>query len=402
MKKLLLFSLLTVSASAATNSLTLDRALTLTAKYNPQLAVAVANWNAAEQRAIQAGKRLNPNLILGTENTPLNGTSAAKGDYRAGISQSIRLNGTAKLNRRIATAESERAALLHSAAANQIRQAVHSAFASALFAQANERLFTERIRLLETNAALVKLLVSNGESVSEASEVAHAELDHEQLEHRESLALRKKAFAQLASAIGQPELNIPSVAGQLRTELGLARIEAAAKELNELPTVLAQDTSTEIMKLRAQLARASRVPNLNLGLVYRRVQSNRRDALDIQTSIALPIFDNKRAAAKAFEADARAAEAQSRLQRQQLELQYRRNLTDLRISLNRANHIRDEILPHKERALRRREALFQAGESSRLEFTQAQLAYTEERRHHLDTLREVHRYWAALQRFVSD
>ncbi|MGB0579277.1 MAG: TolC family protein [Limisphaerales bacterium] len=400
MKNLLLLCLFTVSASAATSPLTLERALALAAKNNPQLAAAVANWNAAEQRAIQSGKRLNPNLIIGTEGTPLNGTSAAKGDYRAGISQSIRLNGTAKLNRRIATVASERAALLHSAAANQIRQSVHSAFASALFAQSNERLFTDRIRLLATNAAMVKLLVKNGESVSEASEVAHAELDHEQLEYRQAQALRAKAFAQLATTIGQPDLNIPSVAGSLTTELGLRGIESAANE--ELPAVLAQDSTTEIMKLRAHLARASRIPNLNLGLVYRRVQSNRRDALDLQASVALPIFDNKRAAAKAFEADARAAEARGEQLRQQFNQQYRRSLTDLRIALKRAQHIRDEIMPHKERALRRREALFLAGESSRLEYTKAQLAFTEERRHHLDTLREVHRHWAQLQRFVTD
>lgn len=393
----LLAFMLTVAATAAA-PLTLAEAQRLAAESSPAISEALAKWNAAEHRAVQAGLRPNPKLIVGTEGTPLSG-SVAKGDYVLGFSQNIRLGRTAELTRQIAEAEREKVALQFMAARTKVRQRVHGAFGTALYAQTSEQLFAERIRILETNAALTKLLVAAGESVPESEELAHAALDHERLDHGGAQALSRMALAGLAAAIGKPDLAIGAVAGELAPDLGLNDLGKAAVELDRLPELLVSASEAGIHQLRAELARASRIPLLNLGLLYRRQQGSRANAVDIKANITIPLFDNKKAQAKASEADAAAARARTRALRQEAARQLTHLLANLQIAVQRAVHIRDEILPHQDRIVQRRRILFESGESSRLDYGKARLVITTERRHYLDTLREAHRLWAEFQRF---
>jgi cobalt-zinc-cadmium efflux system outer membrane protein len=381
--------------------LTLEQALRTAAKDHPRLRAALAKWNAAEQRAIAAGLRPNPKVIIGTEGLPFSANSVDKADYVVGVSQKIRLNKTAKLTRVIAGGEREKAALHYTAAGNRVRQEVHAAFATALYAQINEQLFAKRIAILEANSSLLKALYAAGETVPDAVEMAHAALDHETLDHNESESLGAKAFASLAVALGQPDIGIESVIGELEPTLGLADLERAATKIDQLPHLLAADAGGDVLALRAKLAKASRIPSLNLTLLYRRDQANRQNGLDANVSFSIPLFNDKKAAAKAFEADTEFSRANTELMRQQTALAVGGLNADLRIALKRAKHIRDEILPHRDEILRRQKVLFESGETSRLVFNKARLIATEERRHYLDTLREVHRLWARLQGYIQ-
>ena len=402
-KALLLLTIISLLESANSHAagLPLGEAERLAAKHHPALALALARWNAAEHRAVQAGLRPNPSLMVGTEGTPLSG-KGYNSDFLVGVSQKIRLNGTGRLKKEIAASERQQAVLRFAAAERKVRQEVRGAFATALYAQASEQLFVERIGILTTNANLVKALVSAGESVPEVAEIAHAELDHEQLDLGESRALKARAFTALATAIGQTNLVVDQVTGELSAELGLNALHVAGTQLDQLPGLLAAGSAVEAMELRAKLAHASRIPSLNLGLMYRRKQVSRENSIDIEAAISLPLFDNKKSAAKAFAADADAARARA----EQLRQSAAASLSGLRSELNsatsRAIHIRDEIIPHQEQILQRRRALFEAGETSRLDYESARLKFTEEKRHYLANLHEAHRLWARLAKFLSE
>lgn len=400
---LLLFAVISLlkPAISHTASLTLAEAERLAAKHHPAITEALAKWNAAEHRAVQAGLRPNPNLVVGTEGTPLS-SKAYNGDYLIGVSQRIRLNGTGRLKKEIAASERQQAVLKFAAAERKVRQQVRGAFATALFAQASEQLFTDRIDILTTNAGLVKALVSAGESVPELAEVAHAELDHEELDLGEARALKERAFIALATAVGQTNLVVNHVAGELSAELGLEDLRKAGSQLDQLPGLLAAGSEVEAMELRAKLARASRIPSLNLGLMYRRSQASRRNAVDIEAAVSLPLFDDKKAATKAFEEDANAARARTESLRQAAAATLAKLHSEMKSAVIRATHIRDEILPHQQKILERRQALFEAGETSRLDYESARLKFTEEERHYLSNLHEAHRLWAELTPFLAE
>lgn len=393
---LALLASINLTAAETNSTLTLSNALRLAEEHHPRLAEKLAAWNAAEQRAIQAGLRPNPKLIVGTEEIPLGGGSPGRADYLAGVSQEIRLNNTATLTKDIAAAKREQAALEFNAAGNDVRRSVQGAFATALFAQASEQLFAERVAMLETSLALIRAQVTAGELIPEAGEIAHADLDHERLDHNEALELRGKAFARLATAIGKPDLPLPGVAGDLGAGLGFDDMKMASLALDQLPELLAAGSAEKVLRLQSELARASRIPSLDFELLYRRKQGTRENAMDVRAAISLPLFDDKRAAAQAFAADADAARARTESLRQETRLTFNQLRTDLRLALRRAGHIRDEILPHRETIVRRHKLLFEAGETSRLDYEKARLQLTEEKRHHLDTLRETHLLWAQL------
>lgn len=384
-------------ASANDVSLSLENVLSIAEKNSPGLKASQARWAAAEHRARQAGLPPNPRLVIGTEGFSGRGS----GEYVAGVSQSIPLGSQRKLSREVAQAERDQAALRHEAAGNDLRRRAHGAFATALFAQESEKLHGERIVILESRLEIAKALADAGELIAERAELAHADLDHERLEREESLTLRRNAFAALATVIGQPGMKIVGLRGELELELGMDEIRRMARSLDDLPRQRASEREEELARLRAELARASRIPSLDMNLLYRRDQASRKNGMDIGVGFAIPLFDRTKAAAKAHESDADAAREDAGLLRQQTRLSFEQLAADLEMALKKADHIREEILPHHAKIVDRHRLLFSAGETGRDSYDEARLEHALERRHYLDGLREVHRIWAELSGFQA-
>lgn len=381
--------------------MTLENALQLSAEHHPRLRSSQARWQASEQRAIQAGLLPNPRLIFGAEAIPLEGNTALKPDYLVGVGQEIPLGNSRKISKEIAAAQRERESVRLSAIENEIRMKIHGAFATALHAQASEELIQERIRIRESRAAIAAARVVAGDDIPESEEIAHADLDHEQLDYEEAVALRNKAFAGLVLAIGKEELNIEKVTGDLEMELGIEELQVAATRLGQLPAVREVEWGAQIMELRTELARAERIPKLNLALLYRRRATIGQNALDVEAAVTIPLF-NRRATTRALEFEAKASRTDSLFLRQQMKSSFASLLEDLNQALRRANHTSEEILPHREKVMARQKLLFESGETSRVTFDVARLELTTEQQHYLDTLREVHRLWSELLRFQPD
>ncbi len=384
----------TALQAAPTNSVTLnlENALRMAEKHSPALQGAIASQIAAEQRARAAGLPKNPRLVLGAEGF----RGGSSGEVIAGVSQTVPIGRERRLDREAAQAARDRAATLVDAARLKLEQRVRGAFATALFAQRNEDLFSERIVILRDRLRLAKARAEAGDATAELGELAHAALDHELLERDEAATLRRKAFAALTASIGRPDMSVGAVTGELETNLALETIRSIAADLSNLPDARAAEQAAIVAELRARQTRASRIPSLNLNLLHRRDLAARQSGADVNVGISLPLFDNKQAAARAYEAEAESSRQYARQLRQQSQLTYGRRLADLEMVLKRESHIREEILPHHERIVARRRTLFEAGETSRDEYEAARLAMTAERSHHLETLREIHRIWAQL------
>ncbi|MGY8654868.1 MAG: TolC family protein [Verrucomicrobiia bacterium] len=386
-------------SAASTNdvSLSLENVIRIAEQNVPQLKASHARWIAAEHRARQAGLPPNPQLVIGAEGFRGRGS----GEYVAGVSQSIPLGSQRRLTKEVAAAERDQAGLRFEAARSDVRRRAHGAFATALFAQESEKLHGERLVVLESRLRIATARSDAGDQITERAELAHADLDHEQLDRESALTVRRKAFLALATVIGQPDLAIVGLRGELELELGMDEIRRAADSLDELPGQRAADREEAIARLRAQAARASRIPSLNLKLLYRRDQASRKNGMDIGVGFAIPLFDRKKAAVKSHLSDADAAREEAVLLRQQTRLSFEQLAADLEMALKRSDHIREEILPHHAQIVARHRLLFSAGETDRDSYDAARLEHALERRHYLDGLREVHRIWAALSAYQS-
>lgn len=385
----------------AKTTLTLDTALKLASERHYRLAESRARLIAAEHRAVQAGLRPNPKLIAGTESLGFSRSRLDQADYIVGISQELRGRSKARLTQDVAEAEREREMHRYEMVSREVEREVHGAFATALHAQSSILLSSERIRILETRLALAQALAESGETTPEIRDRAHADLDHEQLDHNEMKGLRTKAFTALATAIGYPDLDIAGVEGDLTSILGMKALRQWVTQLDQLPEIQAAQAELKVHELRSKLMEASRIPSVNVGLLYRRSQGMRQDGMDLQASLSIPLFDNKKSAVSALNADARAAEARARGLREDLTLSVTRLGKELELALQRVEHERDEILPHQEQLVERQTHLYEAGESGLLGVLDEKWILSEMKSTHLEALRDVHELWIQMQQFKT-
>jgi hypothetical protein len=116
------------------------------------------------------------------------------------------------------------------------------------------------------------------------------------LEVKEAARLQRQALDELATAMGNFRMEIQSLSGSLPETLQIASIKAAVFA-GDHPAVAVTQSEVEAQRARVKQARAERVPDVNLDLVYRRIESSRLDTFDVGVRIPIPLFDrNKRSA----------------------------------------------------------------------------------------------------------
>ena len=387
--------------SSPLKELTLEQAFDLAAQNHPDQSFWRAKFEGAGARVDQAGKMPNPEFSARMESVPLHRGGVGDSDVLAGVSQEIPTAGKLAKARRVAQANRTRIEFEQSAGWLEIRKKVHAAFAAALY---NERLCSlqsEALKASEQNLEIAKSKVKAGEAVSD--EVARAEMEcaRTRLDLERAKSLRKQARSELVVAMGQPEMAVESVSGQIEATLEVPAIEELASDLAKHPRLLAAEAETAAQRARVDLAQAQRIPNVNVDLLYRRVGSERLNALDAGFSISIPLFDGGKARVREAEAERRAAEAKSRSERIALEGELRSAHLQLVRALQSSKLIVEEIVPRSQSLLKTAEARYKAGDTSLENILPIRRDATASQLSHLEALREVMAAWVQLKPFVN-
>jgi cobalt-zinc-cadmium efflux system outer membrane protein len=383
------------TASEPLTNLTLDRAIEIAAKNNPRLAEAEAEMEAAKARAHAAGKLPNPEAIARMESAPFSSGTTSQAEYLAGVSQAIPLGGRLSAARKAEQAVAGTRAQELNLARFELTRAVRNAFATALFS-------SEVFNMQTNTASSLKELVRITEARVDAGDLApldlariQAEEAQHRLELKEAARLHHEALDELATAMGDFRIEIRSLSGSLPETLQISSIKAAVFG-GDHPAVAVTQSEVEAQRARLKQARAERVPDVNLDLVYRRIQSSRTDAFDVGVRIPIPLFDRNKRVRQA-EYELRASEA--RLQRVQNQIGHDQHRLELALhsALETADLLQKEILPKTDKLLAGAEARFKAGDISlsdlliiRREVSQTRLRYAE-------TLRAVMEAWSGLK-----
>ena len=390
----LVFALAVTAAEPLTN-LTLERAIEIAIKNNPRLAESEAELEAAKARAQAAGKLPNPEAIARMESAPLSSGTTSQAEYLAGVSQAIPLGGRLSAARKAEQAVAGTRAQELKLARFELTRTVRNAFATALFS-------SEVLNVQTNTANSLKELVRITEARVEAGDVAEldlARIQAEEAQHRlelkEAARLQHEALDELGTAMGNFRLEIQSLSGSLPETLQIASIKAAVFG-GDHPAIAVTQSEVEAQQARLKQARAERVPDVNLDLVYRRIESSRTDAFDVGVRIPIPLFDRKKRVRQA-EYELRASEARlERVQNQVGHDQHRLEL-GLQSALETAELLQKEILPKTDKLLAGAEARYKAGDIPlselliiRRETSQARLRYAE-------TLRAVMQAWSGLK-----
>lgn len=381
--------------------LTLEQATEWAAQSHPEQAFWRAAVEGIDARANQAGKMPNPEFSARMETVPLHRGNVGDSEFLAGVSQEIPTAGKLSKARRVAQADRTRIEYEQAAGWVEIRKRVHGAFAVALYNDQLCALLAAAVEVTERNLAIAKSKVDAGEAVPD--EVARAEMERARarLDLERASTLKAKALVELAAAMGLSGKEIESVAGAIEAALELPVLEELAADLERHPRILAAAAEVAAQHARVDYAKAQRIPNVNVDLLYRRVGSERLNALDAGFSISIPLFDGGKARVAEAEADRRAAEAKGRAERIALEGELRSAHLQLMRALQTAKLITEEIVPRSQSLLQTAEARYKAGDASLDQILPIRRDATASKLSHLEALRDVLSAWVELRPFVD-
>jgi outer membrane protein, heavy metal efflux system len=393
----LLSALAGTPAAAETRvDLTLDQALGIALRKHPGLSEAMAEVRAAEARMAGAGKPPNPEVVARMESAPLRGGTTSGAEYVAGISQAVPVGGRLAAARAAGKAGVELNKAEQQAEVLKIRQTVEGTFATALYSAEAAKVQASLASSMQELVRLLQLRVAEGDAAPADLSRARAEQAQERLHTRESERLHEAALGALAAALGDPSIRIHSLQGTLEAAFELDRMKGWLVGLATHPTIAAAESAVRMEEAGLRLARAERIPDVNLDLFYRRLQADRQDAFDIGISMALPLFDGRH---RIREAQHKAVAAEARLARIRNELgrEFQSRARALEHELEAAEVFRAEILPGLDEAEAITQARFAAGDISLTELLLVRREAATARLQYLGTLRRTMELWSALK-----
>ncbi|KQN92035.1 transporter [Sphingomonas sp. Leaf67] len=293
---------------------TLDQAVAAAGGAAPSIDGATAAVDAAEQARAVAALRPNPQVQAQVEN--ILGSGAYQGlrsaETTLGIAIPIELGGKRSARGAVAGAQLSRTRIEAAVIAADLRLRITQLYVGALAADRRVATAREQARIATDALRVAMIRVEAGRTSPlerQRAEVAriNAEAGVERVER-----LAQAARTNLSRRIGHP------VAGPLDDRL-LDRLPAdthgpVAPVLPDGTLALAAARADiAIADAGIRLARAARVPDLNIGPAIRRLEATNDTAAVVALSLPIPLFDRGRAAIAQASAERTRAEAQARV-----------------------------------------------------------------------------------------
>ena len=311
-----LASLVAFAARAAEGPLTLDAAIEHALGEAPQVVAAQASLEGAQAYLPSARRLPDPELIVGVDNLPVNGTDqfSLTRDFmtmsKVGVMQTV----PASAKRRYRTEAASREVDVAVSELRAARFQTASAAAEAWIASAVAEETLERVRALKSDLSVqsstARAALSSGRGTAGdalASEATLARLDNQILELGQQRAMRR---AELARWVGD---EASQALGDLpwKRELAVAP-ELLVQEVASHPPLAPIAARVEAAKTEVNLARAEKRSDWAAQLSFAKRGPDYSDMVSLEFRVGLPLFAKNRQnpAIAAKLASVRASEAQ--------------------------------------------------------------------------------------------
>jgi cobalt-zinc-cadmium efflux system outer membrane protein len=387
------------AAPRQVESLTLEQALDMAESLEPQLAEAKAMIEAAEGRAKQAGAFPNPEAIVGAQQLPLSGNAPNEKEYVAGVGQSIPLGARLSQARQAELLDREVRARGLEVKRRDIRKRVHSAFATALYQEKAHQAQTEIQRNAEKAVVTTRARMEAGDALREDLARVEMDLARTKVELKRAESLREQALLTLASAIGDAALAVKSLEGTMEATFEIPTLEGLVANLSSQPETALADADLRARNARVDVARAERIPDVKVELLYHRLESSQQNTMDIGLSIPLPLFNRNQGKLREARAEVAAAEARSRMTQNELTTRLRESHLQLCTALANSGTFKIEILSRAETVLKGAEARYAAGDISLAEVLPVRRDWAAVQLSYLESLRDVMQAWGEVRSF---
>jgi cobalt-zinc-cadmium efflux system outer membrane protein len=316
---------------------------------NPTLAQAAANVEASRGRALQSG--LYPNPTVGYLGDRINASGTAGEMQGLFIDQTVVTAGKLRLNR--AKFEQEVSAMEAQALAQQYRvlNGVRTRYYQLLAMQRLLDVRADLLKVAEDAASTTEQLQNVGAANKPDVLAARIEVRQEKVALQNARALYEAAWKQLAAFIGEPNLPLARLEGDLEALGALPDYDAALGHLLE--------ASPELQAARAEVGRdqfglkreqVEPIPNLQVQVANGYDFETRNEVTSVQVGVRLPLFDHNQG--NVHTAQAQLARSQAEICRVELSLRQRmaRAYARYRTTLALVEAYRDHNLPDAKEA----------------------------------------------------
>lgn len=367
--------------------LTLEDAIKRAVEVNPELREMDALIRAERARGKSLSSFPNPEAVARMESARFEGKTGENAEYLAGISQSLpiggRLSAARELERRNVSQREQTASLR----LMEVRRLVHGAFATALFSDDAARLQITQLQDAESALRIANARVKSGDALPEEVSRVESELLQSKVEVKRAKHFQDYARKALASSIGDSKLVSAAPKGNLDEVIGLSSIEEFVKELRARESLGEAEVSTQ--EARLKLAKRERIPDVNLELLYRRLEGSRENAFDVGLRVPIPVFGSGRQRVREASAELAAAEARLENTRIQTRLREHEVRAHLETALESVQLLRDEVRPRASDVLRVSTTRYQAGDISLSDFLQRRREWLSVQEKYLAAIREL-------------
>jgi cobalt-zinc-cadmium efflux system outer membrane protein len=303
-----------ISVDTSAPILTLEQAVAVVVGAAPLADAANAGIEAAQANRTVAGLRPNPLAQAQVENIagtgPYSGLKSA--ETTMGVALPIELGGKRSARVAVADAQLSRAELEAAVVAADVRLQVSALYVEAIAAERRLATARDQLRIAEDALRAARVRVQAGR----ASPLEEQRADVAKINAAASLEratrLADVARLNLARRLGRP------IDGALDVAL-LDRLPTAPYGPTIMPsasgtlTLAAAEADLAVADAGIRLARANRVPDLNIGPAVRRLEATHDTAAVFSVSIPIPLFNNGKAAVAQASAERTRVEARRRM-----------------------------------------------------------------------------------------
>jgi outer membrane protein, heavy metal efflux system len=303
-------------APAAASAITLEQLQQIALAGNPTLAQAKAGVHAAAGRKRQAG--LWPNPTIGYMGDEIRGGSFGGGEQGVFVQQDVILGNKLGLDRKVHAAEGDQAAAEDDEQRLRVENGVRIAFYQSLAAQQMVEMRARLSGLAKDAVETTRQLFNVGQADQPDVLQAQVEADQAALAVLTEQQEQLRAWRVLAAVVGQPELSLTRLAGNLENLPGLNAEQVLQTILRDSPAV--KIAQLGVTRADAELARARRetVPDLFLRGGYannlEQLGASQPQAVGsewfAEVGVNVPIFNRNQGNIEAAEADRERAAAE--------------------------------------------------------------------------------------------
>lgn len=284
-------------AAPAQRTLTLERAVALALRHNPDLAAAAREQEAAEGAVEQSGVFPNPELELSQDNFG-NTRKRDAGDLTTSlqISQRLELGGKRAARVRVAESALDAAVQERRARRAEVLARVKQAFYDLLASQQRELLAPESAQLAGQVAAAVARRVQAGKASPVEETKARLAASSARVEREQAKRELVAARARLAALLGDDAPHAVYAEGDLEQLDSLPDFDLLASRVRASPALARWASELAQRRASVEAERAKSVPDITVRAGVTRFSVFDDQAYMIGISVPLPLFDRNRGA----------------------------------------------------------------------------------------------------------